>query len=240
MREMHTETETGAIVFDADLVPEFPDRFFHAEYWAERGRLEGQASGRGVVHFVSSEYGGWALRHYRRGGMMARLLKDQYWFSGQYRTRSFREWRLLAALRDLRLPVPAPVAARFTRRGPVYRADLITQRLEQARPFAQVLLEENTALDQVCQEIGACIRQFHDARVNHADLNVHNIMVTPQQLFLLDFDKGRIEASPGAWQERNLSRLHRSMLKVSERKLPPARREEVWRAVEKGYARKSE
>lgn len=237
MRETHTETEQGAIVFDADLVPEFADDYFRADFWAEKGRLEGRASGRGVVFFVASEYGDWALRHYRRGGMIARLLKDRYWFGSRDRTRSFREWRFLARLGDLGLPVPAPVAARFERRGAFYQADLITARLDKARPFTQVLLGEESLLDQVCHDVGRCVRLFHEARVNHADLNVHNIMVAPDQIYLLDFDKGRFEPEAGSWQEKNLLRLRRSIVKVAGAELAAGRCEAIWLAVKQGYER---
>ena len=236
MRERHTETEQGAIVFDADLVPEFVDDYFSAEFWAEKGQLEGRASGRGVVFFVASEHGNWALRHYRRGGMMAGILKDRYWFSSADRTRSFREWRFLAELGDLGLPVPAPVAARFEMCGAFYQADLITARIDKARPFNQVLLDEEPRIDRICHDVGRCIRLFHDAKVNHADLNVHNIMVTPDQIYLLDFDKGRFEPAPGAWQEQNLLRLRRSIFKVADAKLAAGRCEAIWRGVKQGYA----
>ena len=40
--------------------------------------------------------------------------------------------------------------------------------------------------------IGRCIRRFHDAGVCHADLNAHNILLTPEQVYLIDFDRGDV------------------------------------------------
>jgi hypothetical protein len=41
----------------------------------------------------------WVLRHYRRGGAVARrLLADRYVWAGEERVRAFAEWRLLARL----------------------------------------------------------------------------------------------------------------------------------------------
>ena len=76
------------------------------------------------------------LRHYRRGGAVARLSGDAYLWTGAGRTRSFAEWRLLRQLRRWDLPVPRPIAARYVRQGLAYRADLITGELTTRRTLA--------------------------------------------------------------------------------------------------------
>ncbi len=59
--------------------------------------------------------------------------------------------------------------------------------------------------------IGRCLRRFHDAGVQHADLNARNIMLGEQgEVWVLDFDRGRLRA-PGAWSGRVLDRLERSL-----------------------------
>ena len=77
------------------------------------------------------------------------------------------------------LPVPTPIAARYRRRGLFYRADLITQRIENSEPLAARLLKGPLSLTQWIA-VGRCIRRFHDAGVCHADLNAHNILLTPR------------------------------------------------------------
>ena len=59
---------------------------------------------------------GWqgVLRRYRRG---ADRPPDNYLWAGEDRTRSFREYRLLAAMRRQGLDVPAPLAAAYWRQG---------------------------------------------------------------------------------------------------------------------------
>ena len=60
--------------------------------------------------------------------------------------------------------------------------------------------------------IGRCLRRFHDAGVQHADLNARNIMLGEQgEVWVLDFDRGRLRA-PGAWSGRVLDRLERSLV----------------------------
>jgi 3-deoxy-D-manno-octulosonic acid kinase len=64
--------------------------------------------------------------------------------------------------------------------------------------------------------MGELVARFHAANVYHADLTAHNIQINSHdELFLLDFDRGRIMSGQGAWSERNLNRLHRSFSKIS-------------------------
>ena len=95
--------------------------------------------GRGSVSYVEAPFGSIVIRHYRRGGLIAHVLDDFYVWNGDDRTRGFAEFRLLARLRDLGLPVPSPIAARYVRSGPGYRGDLITRRIDNATTFADLL-----------------------------------------------------------------------------------------------------
>ena len=64
--------------------------------------------------------------------------------------------------------------------------------------------------------IGRCLRRFHDAGVQHADLNASNIMLGEQgEVWVLDFDRGALR-QPGSWRERVLDRLARSLAKVGD------------------------
>ena len=107
-----------------------------------------------------------------------------------------------------------PIAARYQRRLLTYGAELITERLPGARPLSEVLAEGGMD-DARWAAIGRCLRHFHDAGVQHADLNAHNIMLGERrEVWLLDFDRGRLR-HPGAWQRRVLDRLARSLAKIS-------------------------
>jgi 3-deoxy-D-manno-octulosonic acid kinase len=121
--------------------------------------------------------------------------------------------RLLDALRRRGLPVPVPVAAIYRRALLTYVAELITERIVGARSLSELLLAG--AMDDArWAAIGRCLRRFHDAGVQHADLNAQNILLDPQgKVWVLDFDRGR-ERAPGAWRERALGRLARSLAKI--------------------------
>jgi 3-deoxy-D-manno-octulosonic acid kinase len=203
----------GAIVFDARRAPQARADWFEPAFWRAQGALEGLAGGRGGVGVVRTPAGEGVLRHYRRGGMVARLLGDRYLWTGADRTRGFREYRLLASLHGQGLPVPAPIGARYVRHGLRYSADLLTARIPDAPTLAQYLGEGQ--LDAaVAGQVGAAVARFHRVGAWHADLNAHNILVAPSGIFVIDFDRGRLRAPQRSWQQSNLERLRRSLLKL--------------------------
>ena len=240
------QTARGAILFDAAiLAPAGTDGFdvawFDAAHWRGQQRALDVRAGRGSVSFVDALFGASVIRHYRRGGMIARAVDDVYLWTGEDRTRGFVEFRLLAALRDAGLPVPAPVASRYERDGLVYRADLITRRIDNATTFAEYLVS-GKADNAVAQRIGDTLARFHAAGACHADLNAHNILITSDDIWLVDFDRGILRTPEATWRRANLARLYRSCMKIlraSSKKTPPATehdfRATIWIALVRAY-----
>src|SRR5688572_27338900 len=184
--------DRGAILYDPRRMTEPVARIFELEHWRARGALREFTAGRGSIQLIEDGSRSWVLRRYLRGGFAARFARDLYLWLGEERTRSFRELRLLDRLRSLGLPVPPPVAARYRRSGPVYRAELITGRLAGARSMEDVLASGPMA-DAHWAAIGRCLRRFHDAGVQHADLNARNVMLGEAlEVWVLDFDRGRL------------------------------------------------
>ena len=224
-------TADGAIVFDpvaaaqadgsdsmrSGPVRSNPARFdpdwFEAGHWRALGRAENARGGRGGAIYLDAPFGRCVLRHYRRGGMVARLLGDRYLWTGAERTRGFAEFRLLAELHGRDLRVPTPVAARYRREGVHYRADLITRRIEGAVTLAELVVEDRCDA-QVAVNVGATVAEFHAGGVCHADLNAHNVLLVGDQTWLVDFDRGQLRTPARAWQLANLMRLRRSLLKL--------------------------
>ncbi len=203
-------------LYDAAVVPLPDDGFFDADRWGREGGLLMTAEGRGAATIFAFGGGEYVLRHYRRGGLMARLSDDKYRWSGLAQTRPWREWFLLGEMYQQGLPVPRPVAARVARCGLFYRADLVTQRLPQVEPFADLLMARPLP-EQQWHEVGATIKRFHRAGFYHADLNARNILIdTSGKVFLIDFDKGEQRTPASGWQHENLERLRRSLLKFQK------------------------
>jgi 3-deoxy-D-manno-octulosonic acid kinase len=226
----------GAMLYDASRVGQPDSGLFAPAWWQERGALEAVPGGRGTVAFVrASKDERWVLRHYRRGGLVARLIDDAYLYAGAERTRSFREWRLLRQLRAWQLPAPVPVAAAYRRLGLVYRADLITAELPTRRTLAMALRDAPVP-GEAWQAVGRCIGRFHARGVQHADLNAHNVLLDEQgAVYLIDFDRGRIRRR-GDWEQAVLSRLQRSLAKVTAG-LPADRYGDAqWRALQSAAA----
>jgi 3-deoxy-D-manno-octulosonic acid kinase len=214
-----------------NLPPDPVESIFDPQFWRARGELTAVTAGRGSAWFIASgeRSGGrqWVLRHYRRGGFIARLSRDGYVWAGEDRVRAFAEWRLLDIMRQRGLPVPRPVAARYQRKGLCYRCDLITERIVDAEPLSSVLARRTLA-ESAWRAVGAAVAELHHAGVEHADLNAHNLLLDANgAVSVIDFDRGRLRAPGGAgtagiWVNRNLGRLQRSLAKIS-RGLPAGR-----------------
>lgn len=226
-------TARGAMLYDASCCGQPDERLFEWDCWRSQGALQESAGGRGTVAFIRAGERRWVLRHYRRGGLVAKLLGDNYLWTGADRTRAFREWRLLRELRAAGLPVPEPVAARYQRHGIFYRADLITAELPTRRTLAHALATGSLE-SATWRAVGSCVGRLHARGVYHADLNAHNLLLGPDgTVYVLDFDRGRIRPR-GAWEQSVLERLQRSLRKVSA-PMPPGRfDDDAWQALLQG------
>jgi 3-deoxy-D-manno-octulosonic acid kinase len=225
------------ILYDDAVLSHAEPALFDPASWPQASRTAGAVAGRGATLFIECAGQPCVLRHYYRGGLIGRLLSDQFFWSGESATRCFREWQLLEQLFNSGLPVPRPVAARYQHSGFIYRADLITARLPGVESLATWLARGNVT-PEVWARIGECIAHFHGAGVWHADLNAHNIQIdAADRIFLLDFDRGRIRPVARDWQQSNLARLHRSLTKISTQSAGavqfPARE---WRGLTDAYA----
>ena len=236
--EQRVAIEGGAILADASESGNAAIAWFSAHPALDSIAVEaGQvavAKGRGGAVFLDVASHRWVMRPYRRGGFMALLSLNRYVWTGEANVRSFREWRTLAALYSAGLPVPRPIAAHYRRGQWSYRADLVTERLENTEPLSVRLEIEPVSLAHWIA-IGRSLRRLHEAGAYHADLNAHNILLGPaESVFVIDFDRGGIRR-PGAWRDANLARLYRSLRKVSVA-LPPDRFGDTeWGTMLAGY-----
>lgn len=225
--------EGGRMLYDTSRTSNFSPEFFEPEYWRRHDAIEGTARGRGTTYFIRVADSSFVLRHYRRGGLAAKISKDRYFWTGENETRAFAEWYLTYHLHRAGLPVPTPIAARYRRHGLFYTADLITQRIENSESLAARLLAGPLPFTQWIA-VGRCLRRFHDAGVDHADLNAHNILLTPEQVYVIDFDRGTLRRR-GWWADTTLVRLYRSIEKVTLLAAPGSFTDEDWHSLLAGY-----
>jgi 3-deoxy-D-manno-octulosonic acid kinase len=223
------------LLFDAARRARAEERWFEHAEWARAGAVLQETAGRGAVLVVRAGDETWVLRHYHRGGFVARLVTDHYLWLGLERTRAFREWRLLARLHAAGLPVPQPIAARVVHTGVIYSADIITSYLPETHKLSAYIAEGRPP-DECWARIGAMIRAFHDHGVDHPDLTAHNILLDRSGgLFLVDFDNAQLRP-PGGWRCDGMQRFKRSLRKVA---LETGTQfdEAAWQQVEAAYER---
>ena len=240
----HNDGETARILQDGGCsilhIPvagrEVSARWFEPAWWEAQGQLQPAPSGRGAAWFIGAPGKEWVLRHYRRGGAVARWVEDRYLWHGLERTRPFAEFRLTYRARALGLPVPRPVAARVLRAGLTYSGDLITERLP-GRPYSSLLSKR--ALDGAAwRAAGACVARCHGAGLDHADLNLHNLLLDRDgTAHVVDLDRAALRA-PGRWANGNLARLRRSLDKLTP-EWTVADRDAAWRELMAGYSARS-
>ena len=213
MPEQAAAPRRGDFVFDAELVSDAQPAWLDPAFWRARQALRLLGGGRGGIAVVATPAGEAVLKHYRRGGLVARLFGDRYLWTGARHARSLAEFALLRRLASEGLPVPVPLAAGVRRSGCCYRADLLTRRIAEASTLAE-RLARGTLDAATMRQVGALLARFHRAGVWHADLNAHNLLHAPDGWYLIDFDRGRLRAPASRWREANLRRLRRSLLKL--------------------------
>jgi 3-deoxy-D-manno-octulosonic acid kinase len=238
------KTGDSYILYDAGIIAEptvaLFDRDYHTNQDAQQNKSpQPAASGIGrakVVYFPLADKT-LVLKHYYRGGAVATFLKDRYLGVAVEKSRAFKEWRLLKKMRQLGLPVPVAVAAHVEGGQLFYRADLITEKINDSKTLAEVLTEKPLPADS-WKKIGACIKLFHQLDIYHADLNARNILLTDSgEIYLIDFDNSYFRASSIGWKMSNLARLKRSLLKFKKNEKSFYFTEENWTALLAGYNR---
>ena len=228
------KTAHGQIAFCADTPTEISPEWFTETFWRQQNRIIGSSSGRNITWFVEHQDQRWALRHYWRGGLIAKLIKDAYPFSSYRNTRAFAELQLLEQLYEEGFAVPKPVAAQVVRSGLVYRADILTTLLPNAQDLVG-LLAERALSHEAWQTLGQLIAKFHQRGVYHADLNAKNILLSEGQFYLIDFDRGELRDAAPDWQRNNIERLLRSFRKEKTKQPTLAFDDACWQLLIAGY-----
>jgi 3-deoxy-D-manno-octulosonic acid kinase len=231
------------VIFNKSLTNEFPlDLFSRKHIYSNPSyecklhtSIDGQK--RGSVHVFRFDEMSLVLRHYYRGGSVAKLVSDKYIWQGLNRSRALRELQILSKLQEQGLPVPTPIAAHVCKTGLVYSADLITQLIPKSYSLSSILIE-NAITKVNWENIGSVVKKFHNVNCNHIDLNAHNILLNEDNsVFLIDFDKSKIEEKSGFWRKENIKRLVRSLEKLKKTKTTFYYTDQDFDAFLEGYKR---
>ena len=210
---------------------------FTPAYWQQQQAVIGQSQGRNTAWFIRHNQHRFVLRHYYRGGLIGKLIKDKFSYRAVLHSRAMQEFALLRQLRRYQLPVPRPLAAHYQRTAWHYRSDLIIELIADSRDLAGLLGSGESLSCGQWQQLGALIGRFHQCGVYHSDLNCHNILLDSRgDFWLIDFDKCGLR-SPGSWQQANLARLQRSLLKERTLQSQFGWQPQQWQWLLQGYNR---
>jgi len=185
---------------------------------AERSRKT--LRGRGPVHVVTVAGVERVVRHFLRGGLPARVLRDRFLRTGA--SRPLRELRASETARGAGIPTPRVVAGAVYPAGMFYRADLVTDYVAGSRTLAEIMLDDTAleAREEALRAAGELTRRMATIGLEHSDLNARNILLVrvPDGLeaHLVDLDRCSVPAtarpiSPAPM----LSRLTRSLEKIA-------------------------
>lgn len=192
--------------------------------WFEVSRYGANAlpigvGGRGGAWYLDGPFGAAVLRHYRRGGWMARLSTEHYLWLGESRLRCVREVVLLETLRAADLPVPEPIAAAWWREGALYRAALLMARVPAHTDLMSLVHDDVAAAPW--EAVGRTLARFHRFGAHHPDLNARNLLLRDDRsIVVIDWDRGSLGHTPGSWCGAEIARLQRSLLKYRRHVTP--------------------
>jgi tRNA A-37 threonylcarbamoyl transferase component Bud32 len=153
------------------------------------------------------------VRRAARGGALGSLLGGLYASAD----RPLRELRASAAARRAGVSVPEPLAVRSTRvRGPWRRFTVVTREVPDAADLLSLAPGLSPSRKRVLiHRVADEMRRLHDAGIYHADLTMKNILLSGEDVFIIDLDKATMTASPDErLAVRNLARLNRSVVKL--------------------------
>lgn len=220
--------------FDPEFFGEISAQHFQSQWWQQQKAVIGSSTGRNTAYFVKHGEHKLVLRHYYRGGLVGKILHDQFWLQPVAQSRAMQEYQLLSWMRSHGLAVPRPVAASYQRSGLIYRANLLIELIPDSKDLAAILQQRAISTSE-WQAVGAAIAQMHQLGVYHSDLNCRNIMLDAAgKVWLIDFDKCS-RRSPGEWTEQNLARLLRSFNKEKGKLAVFNWQESDWQSLQQGY-----
>lgn len=189
--------------------------------WAGRSPDAKAMAGRGVSWAFSVGGHDWVVRHYRRGGAIARILRDRYLKLGA--TRPARELRASIAARAKGIRTPGVVAYAVYPAGAHYRADIVTRWIRGAEDLAAVTwgADARTAEQRAAawSATGRLLATAFTGGLRHPDLNLRNILISGDrgapEAWLIDLDRCRVREQLRHGERRQmLERFHRSRRKL--------------------------
>lgn len=174
------------------------------------------------------------LRKYSHGGLLRAFNRDLFLLGA----RSFKELSLTEGIRASGIPTVQPIGAiHQIIFWPLYRAYLLSLEIPQGKNLIQYFQEKGSSPSRqnllhkrkTIQAAALLLRQFHQKGFYHRDLQLKNLLVAGDQVFIIDFDRSyRKEVLSVSQRIKNILRLNRSVEKWRRFGLPVTRTDR-WR-----------
>lgn len=220
------------------------NRFFNLEYLQEHATDITSKGGRGQVmlfslpyQLIGALYGPkkdrallkedelketyhLCVRHYFRGGLIGKVLKDIFWRYSSWSQRARLEFELCLELYHQGLPVPRPLIAREQVGSFFVKNDIVVEQIDNTLNLAELLERDGALSNSALKGIAYALGKLSRAKVVHSDLNIRNILLNDKdECFIIDFDHCGIKEKFGPNDlKAMLSRLERSFYKEKELK----------------------
>ena len=168
---------------------------------------------------VRGEDPGLLARRGRRGGLIGSILSDVYF---GITPRPLTELAVTVEAMRRGIPVAEPMGAMIEWLSPVlYRGFFLTRAVRGMTLWEFLKTDDDpTVRTHVLGQARAAIETMHDKGLFHADLNLHNLLVTQTRdsfsVVVIDLDKSRLFDAPlsAAMRHANAARLMRSARKL--------------------------
>ncbi|SRR5574344_2946396 len=179
-------------IFSDDIAKD-KDESFYERFFDRASILKSNdvssCDGRGKTLLFKLDNKDLILRHYNRGGLFGKLVKDRFFLFESNAHRAIDEFNLLNYMVSQGLKVPRPVIAREQRNLMSVSQDIVIERLVGFSDLSKVISKRHLTKAEFI-EIGKTIKQFFDKDIHHTDLNIRNILIDDKcNVYVIDFDK---------------------------------------------------
>lgn len=179
------------------------------------GSADSILGGRGSICITDIDgMGPVAIKHYFRGGVIRHFNKQRYVKCGK--TRSQIEYELLEKVIKIGIRAPEPLIYAY-RGSPLYRAWLVTRKIESHQTLAQLSISD---INHACKVMENMIEQLSlliNHQILHVDLHPGNVVIdSNSNAVLVDFDKAHMyQGSKTKLTRRYLKRWKRAVVKYN-------------------------
>lgn len=166
----------------------------------------------GISIVQSNTQGPLVIKHYGRGGVLNRFIKNYYLAWGS--TRAEQEMDFLLKVRSLGVNAPEPLAVAW--QGKLfYRTWLVTREIQEQTSLAELCKNNEERVRLIMPELARQILLLSKNGIMHIDLHPGNVLIDrANSVYMIDFDKAcSLRLSEKNMRERYLCRWRRAVLK---------------------------